>query len=61
MEIIKNKYHSSTCIEMAKDVASTDASAEASDEKTIAYQVALKRRDYNILSAPTLNLDDVYS
>ena len=26
VEIIKNKYHSDTCVEMAKDIASTDAS-----------------------------------
>jgi hypothetical protein len=43
---------------MAQDIASTYGD---SDERTIAYKVALKRRDHNILSAPALDLDDVYS
>ena len=58
MEIIRNKYHSNTCVDMAQDVASTYGD---SDERTIAYKVALKRRDHNILAAPALDMDDVYS
>ena len=57
IEIVKNKYHKNTCVEMAEEVASTYGET---DEKAIACKVALKRRDQNILMAPPLDLSGLY-